>query len=391
MNLPLLNPFDLDYPEAIENVIEDGSVCMVKFNGDGDYMAAGCTDGRVLLIDFYLKRIVRCMVGHIRAITSLEWMYMSSDGDEFHAGNSNDTTDSGFRGGDWERLLTCSQDWSIICWDVESGDQMFRIPLNSSILQCQIHPLVNNQILVSYDHASPQLMHLQFRDGKYHVSSYQTLITTQIQSDQTNKKASDGGRAIFIRNGQQIVYCHGKGNLSIIDGSSLEMINTTQISSSVARQLLVSKDGKYMSVISNDRALRLFEIAGDEVALRPVLKLQDLVNKLQWTSAQFSNDMEYIVTGANQNHNLYCWDRANGNIVKILEGPKDSVQSLSWHPTLPIIASVSQKGHVYIWTKPQTQNWSAFAPHFKELETNTEYEEREDEFDIIIPQEIPQK
>jgi len=64
---------------------------------------------------------------------------------------------------------------------------------------------------------------------------------------------------------------------------------------------------------------------------------------------------------------------------------------LMWHPLRPIIASVSTSGVVYIWATNYTENWSAFAPDFTELQENEEYIEREDEFDVIEEDEAEVK
>lgn len=64
---------------------------------------------------------------------------------------------------------------------------------------------------------------------------------------------------------------------------------------------------------------------------------------------------------------------------------------MQWHPIRPIVASTSSYGRILIWNINHTENWSAFAPDFVELEENIEYEEREDEFDIVDEEQVKKK
>jgi len=54
-----------------------------------------------------------------------------------------------------------------------------------------------------------------------------------------------------------------------------------------------------------------------------------------------------------------------------------------WHPSKPSIVSTTSHGNILIWHCPSPERWGAFAGGFEEVDENVEYEERENEIDIV--------
>lgn len=350
MNLELLNPFENEFPEVIEDCLEDGYACCCSPNRRGTLLAVGCLDGRVVIWDFDTRGIARVLKGHSHPISSVSW---SRDG---------------------RKLLSASSDWTVKLWDVLSGNVDQTLQLESAALFCQIHPRDPNQYVVLPVMERPLLGN--WKTGERTVLPHHT----EEQKQDTKKQKMHVSAVSFNKKGDKIYTGDAKGFITIIDTKTLEIEHSFRVSGgSTIKSIQFSKSGKDFLLNSADRTLRAYDV--DTLQHR---EFQDAVNKIQWKQCCFSCDGDFIIGGSAQKaeHNIYIWNRAFGRLVKILEGPKEGILDLVWHPLRPIIASISTSGVVYIWATNYTENWSAFAPDFTELQENEEYEEREDEFDI---------
>eukprot|EP00039_Didymoeca_costata_P013244 m.198402 g.198402 ORF g.198402 m.198402 type:complete len:467 (-) comp15716_c0_seq24:3311-4711(-) len=361
MNLALQDITSASFPEIIEKSLEDGIAVTSAFNRRGSLLAVGCNDGRVVIWDFVTKSIAKQLLGHIETVASVSW---SRNG---------------------RTLISASLDCSVNVWDVATGDQKYSYKFDGALNSAQVHPR-NDKIFVASPHMSaPVLINTTIPDGD---PGCRKLLLSDLEEDDlqigSKSRAGDPGMiAVFSKKGENIYVGTPKGKLIILDTSSLKVIKHFSVSERGGcgiKSIEFSKDGSAFLVNSVDRILRLFKTDGHVI----MHEFQDVINRIPWRTCCFSNDGEHVIAGSSLEvqHLIYIWDR-EGNLLRTIEGPKEGLLHVVWHPVRRVIASTSTHGVVYIWGVQQTENWSAFAPDFKELDENVEYIEREDEFDII--------
>ncbi|CAM8949049.1 unnamed protein product [Rhodiola kirilowii] len=396
MNNPIVDPLQGDFPEIIEEYLEHGVMKCIAFNRRGTLLAAGCADGSFVVWDFETRGIAKefrdkeCS----SAITSICWSKYGS------------------------RILVSAADKSLSLWDVVKGEKIAHKTLQQMPLKASLDPESSSfQCLVCPLSSVPMIVDLTDGSTKSVPASVNDMASEYVPL--SNGKAADiisshiPLAACYNKHGDLIYVGNLKGEVLIISKRSLKILAVVDGSGGTAvKNIAFSRNGKYMLISSNDRIIRIYEnllpskgavqvledlsFAANELDSVEKLKVvglkslalsgefQDSITRVHWKAPCFSGDGEWIVAGsANKGeHKIYIWDRA-GHLVKILEGPKEALVDLAWHPVHPIVASVSLVGLVYIWAKDYTENWSAFAPDFKELEENEEYIEREDEFDVM--------
>ncbi|KAI9347931.1 WD40-repeat-containing domain protein [Zopfochytrium polystomum] len=381
MNLEFVDPFAANYPDAIEFKLSHDGAFFCSFSPTGTLIVSACIDGSCLLWDFESRAVITSLVGHVAVISSLSWAF------------------------DGQFLLTSSRDWNCILWNLTDFTKEAVFRFSSPIVSSAIHPS-NEKIAVVCPQGSHPFFVQVAADGKERrkailiggaeglnelssagiLNSYKDLVSSR-------KVPVQATVVSFDRAGNRIYFGTAKGTLLVYDTETLACLNSMKITAgtSAIKNIQFSQQGREVVINSADKAIRCYTITGTETHTTADLKHKflDSIDQNRWVQCCFSADAEYIVGGsaAKHVHKIFLWEKASGALVKILEGPKEGLSDLSWHPYRPILASVSTFGAIYVWTVTVHENWSAFAPDFEELEDNIEYEEKEDEFDIIAERE----
>jgi COMPASS component SWD1 len=226
---------------------------------------------------------------------------------------------------------------------------------------------------------------------------------SQIERDNaTEKQAAQDAKqtttvTVFTPSGDHIIAGTDKGWLNIINTATHEMQYSYRLTNNIIVFIRLTPSGRDVVINSSDRIVRTLHLPDladpkldfDTLQLDVEHKFQDLVQRLSWNHVSFSPTGEYVTASTWMNHHIYVWERGQGSLVKILEGTKEELSAVEWHPFRPFVAAVGvDSGRVWLWSILQPQRWSALAPDFVEVEENHEYIEHEDEFDIQPLEEI---
>lgn len=323
------------------------------------------------------------------------------------------------------RLLVSATDKSLTLWDVSTGEKIARITLQQTPLNARLHPGSPTPTVCLACPLSSAPLLVDLNSGSTTVLPVSASENGNPPATNPRNKFTDGSppytptAATFDKHGDLIYVGNSKGEILIVDSDNIQVHAVILTpAGSIVKDIVFSRDGQYLLTNSSDRVIRVYKnllpVKGSGEEIRNIgnnqkdyeshyeklkangasclvlsREVSDAITKIQWKTPCFSGNGEWIVGGsANKGeHRLQIWDQA-GRLVKILEGPKEAIIDLAWHPVQPTIVTVSVTGVVYIWAKEHVENWSAFAPDFVELEENEEYVEKEDEFDLNGKEEV---
>lgn len=314
-------------------------------------MASGTQDGSIVIFDVDTDGVLTVLRGgHSRPIQSISWSSSS------------------------RYLLSGSQDWKCIIWDLAASPEPSKRVFNfeTPVWNAEFHPLDETMFAVALLESEARIIELTSNsDSEVSIKPEGGSIQTAL--------GEVGLSCAFDPTGKSLVLGTSKGTLHVFDTITKTSRTSFKVCSSNIKNILLSS--RYLVTNSSDRVIRLFSNTDGYELLH---KFQDVVNRLQWNSIALSMTQDFLIASTyHATHSIYMWDTHSASLIKIYTGPKEELISVDWHPVRPAIASSGlDSGAVYTWKNRPPQRWSALAPDFVEVEENVIYEEREDEFDL---------
>lgn len=186
--------------------------------------------------------------------------------------------------------------------------------------------------------APPQLVDINGEVSlKHQLPSAPIRDTAVNAAEKERQNAQDAKQStsvtIFTSDGRHILTGTNKGWINVIETETRQVIYSTHLCSSIIILLRLTPDGSCMVSNSSDRIIRTiplpqipnFRDGVQQMHLGVEHKFQDVVNRLAWNHVAFSSNGDYVTASTYENHDVYIWERSQGSLVKILEGPREEL------------------------------------------------------------------
>ena len=290
----------------------------------------------------------------------------------------------------------------MVLWDLKDGSRLRTVRFETAIFIAELHPKNKDLFVAALFEDQPVLVDMSADVPIKYALSSAPLRSQEERTNATEKQAAQDAKVattvtVFTPSGDHIISGTNKGWLNIHDTRTRRMLFSTRLTNNIIVFIRLTPSGRDVVVNASDRTVRTLHLPDltdpqldfETLQLQVEHKFQDLVQRLSWNHVSFSPTGEYVTASTWMNHHIYVWERNQGSLVKILEGTKEELSAVEWHPIRPFIAAVGvDTGRIWLWSILQPQRWSALAPDFVEVEENHEYKEHEDEFDIQPLEEI---
>ena len=284
----------------------------VAVSADGQLIAAGGANGRILLFDSQNNQFIKRLQHPLPTPQQLhEGFYLDIQAVLFDPQ------------GRW--LISAGTDKHIIFWEIPSGKILHMLEAPGEIYALALSP--DGQLLASGG-----------EDKQVTLWDVQTkqMVKTLVGHDEA---ISLGGLA-FNPQGESLASASNDGVVKLWHLKTFAILRILKGHTDIVNNIAFSSDGKWLATGSNDETIILWDLETGKLLRR----LQGHQNSVY--SVHFLPDKSHLVSGGND-RSLRIWDTYNGLTLRVLQGHKGGVNNITHYGNT--LYSASDDGTVMRW------------------------------------------
>ncbi|KAL2086861.1 hypothetical protein ACEWY4_017920 [Coilia grayii] len=303
MAFPQPRPQPPQLPRHLHRTIDcqQGAVRAVRFNADGNYLLSCGSDKSLKLWSVSRGTLLKTYSGHGYEVLDADGSYDNS------------------------QLCSCSSDKTVILWDVASGQVTRKLRGHVGKVNC-----------VQFNDEASVILSGSI-DGT--VRCWDTR-SRRMEPIQVLDEARDGVSSLKVSE-HEVLTGSVDGRVRHYD-LRMGQLHVDFIGSPITC-VCFTQDGQCTLSSTLDSTLRLLDKSTGEM----LGEYTGHQNKSYKMDCSLSNKDTHVVSCSEEGH-VYYWDLVEGSVALKLPVGKGVVQSLSFHPTDPLLLTATE-GRVQVW------------------------------------------